>query len=43
MVRKYEQGPPFKAPIELRVYGNDLNVLSSLGLELAGLMHQLPR
>lgn len=43
VVRKYEQGPPFKAPIELRVYGNDLNVLSSLGLELAGLMHQLPQ
>lgn len=43
VVRKYEQGPPFKAPIELRVYGNDLAVLSSLGLELAGLMHQLPQ
>ena len=43
VVRKYEQGPPFKAPIELRVYGDDLEVLSSLGLELAGLMHQLPQ
>ncbi|MCE7520226.1 efflux RND transporter permease subunit [Halomonas titanicae] len=43
VVRKYEQGPPFKAPIELRVYGDDLAVLSSLGLELAGLMHQLPQ
>jgi multidrug efflux pump subunit AcrB len=42
-VRKYEQGSPFKAPIELRVYGDDLEVLSSLGLELAGLMHQLPQ
>ena len=35
VVRKYEQGSPFKAPIELRVYGDDLEVLSSLGLELA--------
>lgn len=43
VVRKYEQGPPFKAPIELRVHGDDLAVLSSLGLELAGLMHQLPQ
>ncbi|NQY77622.1 MAG: efflux RND transporter permease subunit [Halomonas sp.] len=43
VVRKYEQGSPFKAPIELRVYGDDLEVLSSLGLELAGLMHQLPQ
>ncbi|TVP46972.1 MAG: efflux RND transporter permease subunit [Halomonas sp.] len=42
VVRKYEQGPPFKAPIELRVYGDDLAILSSLGRELAGLMHQLP-
>lgn len=43
VVRKYEQGPPFKAPIELRVYGDDLEVLSQLGQELAGLMHQLPQ
>lgn len=43
VVRKYEQGPPFKAPIELRVYGDDLDILSSLGLELANLMHQLPQ
>ena len=43
VVRKYEQGPPFQAPIELRVYGDDLDILSSLGLELAGLMHQLPQ
>ena len=40
VVRKYEQGPPFQAPIELRVYGDDLDILSSLGLELAGLMHR---
>ena len=43
VVRKYEQGPPFKAPIELRVYGDDLEVLSQLGQELAGLMHPLPQ
>lgn len=34
LVRKLEQGPPFNAPVELRIYGSNLNTLKSLGLEL---------
>ncbi|MDX1556606.1 MAG: efflux RND transporter permease subunit, partial [Xanthomonadales bacterium] len=31
LVRKLEQGPPFRAPVELRIYGPNLDTLSSLG------------
>lgn len=31
LVRKLEQGPPFNAPIELRVYGPSLDVLAEIG------------
>ncbi|SEF85274.1 efflux RND transporter permease subunit [Vibrio hangzhouensis] len=34
LVRKLEQGPPFKAPIELRVYGENLDVLKSIGEDI---------
>ncbi|WED28923.1 efflux RND transporter permease subunit [Vibrio sp. DW001] len=34
LVRKLEQGPPFTAPIELRVYGNDLTKLKSIGEDI---------
>jgi len=34
LVRKLEQGPPFAAPIELRLYGPDLNTLRDLGEEV---------
>jgi len=34
LVRKLEQGPPFNAPVELRIYGSNLNTLKSIGLEL---------
>jgi len=43
VVRKYEQGPPFQAPLELRVYGSDLETLARLGEEIALRMHQLPQ
>lgn len=33
-VRLLEQGPPVGAPIELRVYGSDVNILRNLGEEL---------
>ncbi|MDC0935803.1 efflux RND transporter permease subunit, partial [Pirellulales bacterium] len=36
LVRQLEQGPPFEAPIELRVYGPDLDVLREIGNELRG-------
>ena len=34
LVRKLEQGPPFNAPIELRIYGPNLDTLSELGQTL---------
>ncbi|MFC6669279.1 efflux RND transporter permease subunit [Marinobacterium aestuariivivens] len=33
LVRKLEQGPPFQAPIELRLYGPNLDRLQTLGQE----------
>ena len=34
LVRKLEQGPPFNAPIEMRIYGPNLDTLSELGQQL---------
>ncbi len=36
LVRQLEQGPPISAPIELRLYGSDLNQLRILGDRLRG-------
>jgi multidrug efflux pump subunit AcrB len=33
LVRKLEQGPPFNAPIEMRIYGPNLDTLKELGDE----------
>ncbi len=38
LVRKLEQGPPFKAPVELRLYGPDLDRLRALGEEARGVL-----
>ncbi len=42
LLRGFEQGPPFDAPIELRIYGPDLDVLQTLGDEARALLSQLP-
>ena len=34
LVRQLEQGPPFDAPVEVRLFGPDLDRLQSLGAEL---------
>lgn len=31
LVRKLEQGPPFNAPIEMRIFGPNLDILKSIG------------
>ena len=36
LVRQLEQGPPFPAPIELRLYGAEMSRLRSLGNQLRG-------
>ncbi|MGB3292509.1 MAG: efflux RND transporter permease subunit [Phormidesmis sp.] len=42
LVRQLEQGPPFDAPIELRLYGSELSELRSLGNQLRGELAQIP-
>ena len=42
LVRQLEQGPPFEAPIELRLYGPDLEVLRGLGDEIRGVLASTP-
>ena len=34
LVRQLEQGPPFNAPVEVRLYGPDLDILREVGDEL---------
>ena len=42
LVRQLEQGPPFEAPIELRLYGPDLAVLRNLGEEMRAVLANTP-
>ncbi|MEO1131196.1 MAG: efflux RND transporter permease subunit [Cyanobacteria bacterium J06639_1] len=42
LVRQLEQGPPFAAPIEIRLYGPNLDVLRDLGNQLRGVLAQVP-
>lgn len=41
LVRQLEQGPPFSAPIELRLYGPDLNQLREVGNQLRAELSQI--
>ncbi len=38
LVRKLEQGPPFSAPVELRIFGPNLDTLKTLGDQLRAIM-----
>ncbi len=42
IVRQLEQGPPFDAPIELRLYGSDLEQLQELGDQLRAELAKTP-
>ncbi|MBW4652096.1 MAG: efflux RND transporter permease subunit [Kaiparowitsia implicata GSE-PSE-MK54-09C] len=42
LVKQLEQGPPFDAPIELRLYGQDLMQMQALGNDLRLRLAQLP-
>lgn len=42
LVRKLEQGPPFNAPIELRVYGRDIDTLKSIGKDIRLILANIP-
>jgi len=43
LVRQLEQGPPFEAPIELRLYGPDIEVLRDLGDEIRAVLTTTPQ
>ncbi|MEQ8972001.1 MAG: efflux RND transporter permease subunit [Coleofasciculus sp. C1-SOL-03] len=42
IVRQLEQGPPFAAPIELRLYGSDLDCLRDLGNQIRAELANVP-
>ncbi len=42
LLRQLEQGPPFEAPVEIRLYGWDLEVLRDLGQQIRLLLSQVP-
>ena len=42
LVRQLEQGPPFEAPVEMRLYGPDLDVLRQLGDEVRAVLTETP-
>ncbi len=42
LVRQLEQGPPFDAPIEMRLYGPDVDRLWELGEQVREIMAQVP-
>jgi len=42
LVRQLEQGPPFDAPVEVRIYGPDVDQLTQLGEEMRLIAAELP-
>jgi multidrug efflux pump subunit AcrB len=42
IVKALEQGPPFAAPIEIHLYGPDLDRLAAIGESIRGALAQLP-
>lgn len=42
IVRQLEQGPPYAAPIEMRIYGSDVDSLQSLGEIVRQTLVQIP-
>ena len=42
IVRQLEQGPPFDAPVEMRIYGSDLDTLQQLGEQARDILLGVP-
>ena len=42
IVQKFQQGPPFDAPVEMRIYGPNLDELRRLGMEVRAMMTTIP-
>lgn len=42
IAQKFEQGPPFDAPVEVRIYGPNLSELRRLGMEVRQMLTGIP-
>lgn len=42
IAQKFEQGPPFDAPVEMRIYGPNLSELRRLGMEVREMLIGIP-
>ena len=42
LVKQLEQGPPFDAPVEMRIYGPDIEQLRVLGIQVRSILTQIP-
>ncbi|NEQ47320.1 MAG: efflux RND transporter permease subunit [Leptolyngbya sp. SIOISBB] len=42
IVQKFQQGPPFAAPVEMRIYGPDLTELRRLGMAVRAMLTTIP-
>ncbi|MEO0986714.1 MAG: efflux RND transporter permease subunit [Cyanobacteria bacterium J06639_14] len=42
LVRKFQQGPPFDAPVEMRIYGPNISTLRELGMNVREMFTTLP-
>ena len=42
IVQKFQQGPPFEAPVEMRIYGPNLDELRRLGMAVREMMTTIP-
>ena len=42
IAQKFQQGPPFDAPVEMRIYGPNLQELRRLGLEVRAMLTTIP-
>ncbi|MEL6223723.1 MAG: efflux RND transporter permease subunit, partial [Cyanobacteria bacterium J06627_8] len=42
IVQKFQQGPPFDAPIEMRIYGPNLQELRRLGMDVRAMLTSIP-
>ncbi|MGB3309681.1 MAG: efflux RND transporter permease subunit [Nodosilinea sp.] len=42
IVQKFQQGPPFDAPVEMRIYGPNLDELRRLGIQVRAILTTIP-
>ncbi len=42
LVRQLQQGPPYESPVEIRIFGSNIDVLRELGIEARRILTTLP-